>query len=293
MHLIVPSGKLKQDKLAKFQKCNKNLHDLFGLIREVFLDLIVAELENLELIWERGLCGLSLSEKVDNLAIRERLLDVLVIEVDDCVAIREGLTLDSIIKDDLFLAVLVDALDLPIVTNVLLDDLLVRVRLVVVLLGELQAEIFLFVRDRGACSRLLDATLADVGVHVVVQLWFIAICIMHVSGIVIDGGCIDHWTFVSGPMAHRRAEVVIDLISLFLMKVFFVLIIIVCSSVGLNIFVRPVVILSVHVVATIVILIREEHLILEVIMVVVLSALTGPIVRRFALISRVGTLVVE
>ena len=94
-------------------------------------------------------------------------------------------------------------------------------------------------------------------------------------------------------MAHRRAEVVIDLISLFLMKVFFVLIIIVCSSVGLNIFVRPVVILSVHVVATIVILIREEHLILEVIMVVVLSALTGPIVRRFALISRVGTLVVE
>ena len=152
MHLIVPSGKLKQDKLAKFQKCNKNLHDLFGLIREVFLDLIVAELENLELIWERGLCGLSLSEKVDNLAIRERLLDVLVVKVDDCVAIREGLTLDSVVEDDLLLAILVDALDLAIVTDILLNDLLVGMCLVVILLGELQAEVFLFVRDRGTCS---------------------------------------------------------------------------------------------------------------------------------------------
>ena len=118
----------------------------------MFFDLIVAELENLELIWERGLCGLSLSEKVDNLAIRERLLDVLVVKVDDCVAIREGLTLDSIIKDDLFLAVLVDALDLAIVTDILLNDLLVGMCLVVILLGELQAEVFLFVRDRGTCS---------------------------------------------------------------------------------------------------------------------------------------------
>ena len=118
----------------------------------MFLDLVVAELENLELIWERGLCGLGLCEEIDDFTIRERLLDVLVIEVDDCVAIREGLTLDSVVEDDLLLAVLVDALDLAIVTDILLNDLLVGMCLVVILLGELQAEVFLFVRDRGTCS---------------------------------------------------------------------------------------------------------------------------------------------
>ena len=114
----------------------------------MFLDLIVAEFEHLELVRESRLSGLCLGEEVHNFAIRVGLLDVLVVEVDDSVAIREGLTLDTIVEDDLFLAVLVDTLDLTIVTYELLDNFLVLNSFAVVLLGELKTEVFFLVRER-------------------------------------------------------------------------------------------------------------------------------------------------
>lgn len=66
-----------------------HLHYFLCFIWEVLLDLIVAEFEHLELIRERCLCGLGLGKVIDDFTVRERLLDILVVEVDDCVAIGE------------------------------------------------------------------------------------------------------------------------------------------------------------------------------------------------------------
>ena len=130
------------------------LHDLLCLIREVLLDLVVAELEHLELIREGSLCRLGLSEVVDHFAVREGLLDILVVEVDDSVSIGERFALDSVIEDDFFFAILVDALDFPIVTDILLNDFLVRQSLAVILLGEFQTKV-LFIVNCGPCCRVL------------------------------------------------------------------------------------------------------------------------------------------
>jgi len=55
----------------------------------VLLDLVVAELEYLQFVWESRLSSLCLSKEVDNFAIREGLFDVLVVKVDDSVTIWE------------------------------------------------------------------------------------------------------------------------------------------------------------------------------------------------------------
>lgn len=91
----------------------------------MFLNLIVAKLEHLELIREGSLRSLRLSKVVAHFAVWEGLLDILIVEVDDCVAIRESLPLDPVVEDDFLLAVLVDALDFSILANVLLSHLLV------------------------------------------------------------------------------------------------------------------------------------------------------------------------
>ena len=111
----------------------------------MFLNLIVAELEHLELIREGSLGRLGLCEEVDHLAIREGLLDVLIVEVDNGVAIGERFPLDSVIEDDLLLSVLVDSLDFAIMTDKLLDNFLVRQSLAMVLFGELKTEIFFLI----------------------------------------------------------------------------------------------------------------------------------------------------
>ena len=73
------------------------------------------------------------------------MLYILIVEVDDGVAVRERLALDPVIENDLFLAVLVYALDLSVVANELLDNFLVGNGLPMVLLGELETEVFLFI----------------------------------------------------------------------------------------------------------------------------------------------------
>ena len=81
------------------------LHDFLGAITEVLLDLLVAELEHLQSIDKCGLGCLCLCKVVNHLLIREGLLDVVVVEVHDGVAVRVRLSFDSVAEDYFFLAV--------------------------------------------------------------------------------------------------------------------------------------------------------------------------------------------
>lgn len=69
--------------------------------------------------------------------IREGLLNVLIVKVHNSIPVGEALSLDSVIENDLFLAVGVDALDLSIMAYDLFNHLSVCRRLSVVLLREL------------------------------------------------------------------------------------------------------------------------------------------------------------
>ena len=91
--------------------------DLLGSINEVLLNLAISELEHLEAIWESRLRGLGVREEVHDLPVREGLLDVVVVEVDYRIAIRPYFPLQSIREDHFLLPVLVNPLDLPIVSN--------------------------------------------------------------------------------------------------------------------------------------------------------------------------------
>ena len=190
------------------------LHNLLRLVREVLLDLIVAELEHLQLVRECGLRGLRLSEVVDHFAIRECLLDVLVVEVDDRVSIRERLSFDSIIEDDLLLSVLVDPLDLAVVAHVLLDHLLVLQGLAVVLLWELEAEVFLLVGVATLVSTFASVfdLKIDLLLHFVVML-FIEMGVRNSPSV---------------HSAHRpTSKVIVDLVSFFRLQLLFIFVVVV------------------------------------------------------------------
>ena len=87
---------------------------------------------------------LGLSKVVDDFLVRVGLLDIIIIEVDNRVAIGEYFPLHSIVEDYLLLPVLIDSLDLPVMPDDLLHDLHVLGVLVVVDLRELHVEVFLF-----------------------------------------------------------------------------------------------------------------------------------------------------
>ena len=113
------------------------LHDLFGSVREVLFDLAVAEFEHLQFIRESCLSCLSLCEEVYDLTIRKSLFDILIVEVDNSVAVWMRFSFDTIIEDDFFLAILINALNFTIMTNILLYNFLVGHSFAVVLLREL------------------------------------------------------------------------------------------------------------------------------------------------------------
>ena len=161
-----------------------NLHDLLGLIREMLFNLAVAKFKDLKLVREGSLRCLCLGEEVDNFSVLECLLDVLVVEVNYCVSIWEGLTLDTVVENYFFLAILIDALDLTIVANILLDNFLVRQRLAMILLWEFEAEVFFFI-FKCCTSSVLPLLSAFVQVrvskHTLTHLFFILLvdCISH------------------------------------------------------------------------------------------------------------------
>jgi len=91
----------------------------------VLLHLSVLELKNLQAVWEGRLSSLGFCEVVDDLLGGVRLLDVLVVEEDDGIAVRPALSLDSIRKHNLFLPTRERALSLAISSNCLVFDLLI------------------------------------------------------------------------------------------------------------------------------------------------------------------------
>ena len=92
----------------------------------MLLDLVIAEFENLQLVRKSRLRRLGFCEEVDNLSIRKSLLDILVVEVNDSIAVWERLPFNTVVENDLFFAVLVNSLDLSIMAYILLNHFLVR-----------------------------------------------------------------------------------------------------------------------------------------------------------------------
>ena len=195
----------------------------------MLLNLIVAEFEDLQLVRESRLSGLSLSKEVNHLAICKGLLDVLIVEVDNRVAIRERLSLHSIVEYHLLLSVLVDPLDLSIMPNILLDHFLVWHSFVVVLLWESETEVILFIRvDLGrSCAYshillwlvpilFLLSFLVDISQATSHDLLVILVVVCRASGVsnCTSSPCDINW----------RSKVVKHLVSLFQLQVLFVLV---------------------------------------------------------------------
>lgn len=140
MHLMVPSGNLKD--FSEEMKLGY-LHDFLGAVVEMLLDLVVAEFEHLESVREGRLGRAGFCKVVHNLLVREGLLDVTIVEVDDSVAIREGLPLDSVAEDDFLFAVVVGPLNFPVISDDLVLDRGVFRPLIVILLWHFHLKVFL------------------------------------------------------------------------------------------------------------------------------------------------------
>lgn len=81
--------------------------------------LVVVKFEYLQAIRVGSLSSARFCKVVYNFAIRVSLLDILVVEVHNCIAIREDFSLDAIAKNDLLLAVLIGPLNLAIIRNLI------------------------------------------------------------------------------------------------------------------------------------------------------------------------------
>lgn len=121
-----------------------NLHYFLSTIREVLFDLLVRELEYLKPIVESSLRCFGLSEIIYNFLVRESLLNILVVEIDDSVSIWEGLTLYTVVKNDFLFAVSIHSLNFSITTNVLINNLSCCRSLCMVFGREFKSKIFLF-----------------------------------------------------------------------------------------------------------------------------------------------------
>lgn len=120
-------------------------YNLFGSIRKMLLYLVVCKLEHLQAIRESGLRGLCLCKVVNDLLIGICLLDVVVVEVDYRIAVEEHFSLHSVVEDHFLFPVLIDTLDLAIMSNDLFDHFHIGGSFVVVLLRELHIKLLRFV----------------------------------------------------------------------------------------------------------------------------------------------------
>ena len=107
----------------------------------MLFNLVVCKFEHLKSIWESGLGSHRLSEIINNFLIRESLLNIFVIEVDNRVPIRIHLSSDTIVKNDLFLPILIHSLNLAIMAYNLFYDLVVRRIFVMILAWEFHIKI--------------------------------------------------------------------------------------------------------------------------------------------------------
>ena len=90
------------------------LHNFFGAILMMLLDLLVRKFEDLKTIWEGALSSLGLIEEVDNPLVCVGLLYISVFEVHYCVSVQESLSAYTIGEDDLFLPIEVQPLYLTV-----------------------------------------------------------------------------------------------------------------------------------------------------------------------------------
>jgi len=124
-----------------------NLHYFLGAIWEVFLDLVIRKFEYLQTIWESCLGCPRLCKIIHDSLICIGLLYIVVIEVDNGVPVREDFSFDTVVEDNFFFAIFVDALYLAIIADNLFDDLDVSGSLVVVVRRELHIEVLSFFFD--------------------------------------------------------------------------------------------------------------------------------------------------
>ena len=99
--------------------------DFLRAVREVLLDLLVLEFEDLHPVGEGGLGCLCIREEVADFSALEALLDVVVLEEHYLVAIRPDFPLHAVGEDDLFLARAKDPLDLPFRADKFFDQFLI------------------------------------------------------------------------------------------------------------------------------------------------------------------------
>ena len=102
----------------------------------MLFDLFVLEFEDLEPFWERSLGSLGLLEIVDDLLVRIGLLDVSVVEEDNCVACWVSFSSHFVAEDDFFLSVHVDALDFAVLALDFVLDLCACLIVIIVLWWE-------------------------------------------------------------------------------------------------------------------------------------------------------------
>lgn len=88
----------------------------------MFLNLIICELKYLQAIWKSTLSCFGLCEVVDYFLVRVGLFDVVIIKINDSVAILECLSFDPIVENDFSLAILIQSCDFTILTYVLLHN---------------------------------------------------------------------------------------------------------------------------------------------------------------------------
>ena len=99
--------------------------DFLRAVREMLLDLLVLELEDLHPIWEGSLRCLCICEEVAYFSALEALLNVVVLEEHYLVAIRPDFPLHTVREDDFLLAIVKDPLDLPFRAYKFFDQFLI------------------------------------------------------------------------------------------------------------------------------------------------------------------------
>ena len=110
----------------------------------MFLDLSISKFKNLQSVRECGLRSLSFSKVINNFLVWVRLLYVVIVEINDCVAISPRFALYSIVENNFFLAWFESSLDFTVVADDLFNDFLVSWRLWVVFLTEFHVIVIFF-----------------------------------------------------------------------------------------------------------------------------------------------------
>ena len=121
-------------------------NDFFCSVREMLLDLAIRKLEDLESVSIGGLSCFGLSKIVDDLLVRISLLNVVIIEIYNRIAIWERLSSNSVWENDFFFAIQECSLDFSVVAHdLLLHSCVIWVLLVMVHIWEFHLVIFLVI----------------------------------------------------------------------------------------------------------------------------------------------------